>query len=337
MFRTRIGLLAALLVVPAWSLSVMAKPARGGKKPAPTPTTTPAPTASAGGDASGAGAPGDGAPPDAASAGTTPPAAGGGDDSGADQTSPCAIDPEGDLCKQQKETDAKVAAAANRKVSGQMYAVQQIYVKRKYRVELNPYFAFTLNDQFVSHPGPGIALNVYLTNSFAIGGNFNWYKGLDQVSGFTADIRRTNQLVIPLNIYDYSAALNFTYVPIYGKFAGFGNFIFHYDFYVVGGAGIMVDQPIAVVNPDIRSFSPKLNVAGNLGLGLRIFFNRWLAATLELRDYAFDDQIENTALDKLTSTNPKDWTQDVGIVNNIQAQVGLSFFIPPTFSYYLPK
>ena len=34
---------------------------------------------------------------------------------------------------------------------------------------------------------------------------------------------------MPLNEYQWSADLNFTYVPMYGKFAGFGDFIFHYD------------------------------------------------------------------------------------------------------------
>ena len=42
-----------------------------------------------------------------------------------------------------------------------------------------PYFAFTLNDQFVSHARPGLALNYYITQVLAVGVNGNWYGGLN--------------------------------------------------------------------------------------------------------------------------------------------------------------
>ena len=57
----------------------------------------------------------------------------------------------------------------------EVYAVEQIYALRRHRLELNPYWGFTLNDQFVSHPGPGMDLKYYVTNVLAIGLNGNWY------------------------------------------------------------------------------------------------------------------------------------------------------------------
>ena len=39
---------------------------------------------------------------------------------------------------------------------------------------------------------------------------------------------------MPLTEYQWGAALNFTYAPLLGKFAGFSDFIFQYDAYVVG-------------------------------------------------------------------------------------------------------
>jgi outer membrane beta-barrel protein len=126
---------------------------------------------------------------------------------------------------------------------------------------------------------------------------------------------------------------------MYGKFSGFGDFIFHYDAYVVGGVGAITTRPIAVVDPDNRSFSwgsPK--VAFNAGLGLRIFFNRWFAAVLEVRDYIFLDKLENTAFVQPSQvTNSANWFGENKLTNDVQAQIGVSIFLPFSWDYRLPK
>jgi outer membrane beta-barrel protein len=165
--------------------------------------------------------------------------------------------------------------------------VEQIYVLRYHRVELTPYWGFTLNDQFVSHPGPGLNANFYITNVFAVGLNGNFYDGLNSPSDFNFQTRRSTRVAVPLNEYQWSAALNFTYVPVYGKFAGFGSFIFSYDLYATGGVGAISTRPIPVIDPDNRTFSFVPKVCFNLGIGLRVFLTRWLAVTGEIRDYIY--------------------------------------------------
>ena len=78
----------------------------------------------------------------------------GGDEAGAEGGlgDICQIDP--DACPKISMTDA-----AKRDLHAQLYAVQQIYALRRERFEVQPYWGFTANDQFVSHPSPGIALN----------------------------------------------------------------------------------------------------------------------------------------------------------------------------------
>ena len=107
-----------------------------------------------------------------------------------------------------------------------------------------------MNDQFVSHPGPALGLNFYITNVLAVGVGGGYYFNSD--SKFNAETRRAARVAVPLTEYQWQAALNFTYVPMYGKFAGFSDFIFHYDAYVVGGVGAISTRPIAVVDPDNR-------------------------------------------------------------------------------------
>src|SRR5262249_24540365 len=144
--------------------------------------------------------------------------------------------------------------------------------------------------------GPGLALNFYITNVLAVGVNGNLYAGLNVNSDFNFQTGRAARVSQPLTEYQWNANANFTYVPAYGKFAGFGDFIFHYDFLVLGGVGAIATRPIAVVDPDNRSFSYKPKVSFHVGGGLRIFFNRWFAAVLELSDYIFFDELENAQI-----------------------------------------
>jgi outer membrane beta-barrel protein len=227
---------------------------------------------------------------------------------------------------------------AARKFNEPLYAVQQIFALRVRRFELNPYWSFTLNDQFVNHTAPGLAFNYYITNVLAVGVNGNYYAPFNKDKEFNAQVRRAARVAVPLTEYQWGAAFNFLYVPAYGKFAGFGDFIFHYDAYVVAGVGALSSRPIPVIDPDNRNFEYDTKLAVNAGIGLRVFFNRWFAAMFELRDYIFPDRLEN--LDD-TAPNPSDkatWYEDrTRLTNNVQAQVGVSIFIPFSFDYRLPK
>jgi outer membrane beta-barrel protein len=327
MNQARIGLLviAALLAGPSYAYA-QKKP----KKPAAAKAAAAQPAAAAAAPAPGSPveldadnpqAPAGEAPAEGAAAGETPgaaPSEGGLGDI-------CQIDPS--ACPTLNMEDA-----AKRPLNEQMYAVQQIYALRARRFEIMPAWNVTLNDQFVDHPGPVLALNYYVTNVLAIGINGGYYFNSDKV--FNAQTRRAARVSVPLTEYLWQAAVNFTYVPMYGKFAGFSDFIFHYDVYMVGGVGAIMTRPIPVVDPDNRSFKwgdPK--VAFNVGIGLRIFFNRWFAADLEVRDYIFQDKLEATtvAVSAADKANSATWYGENKITNNVQAQLGVSIFLPTSW------
>jgi len=273
---------------------------------------------------------------------------GGGTDADADLD---AEEPEGEagglggICEIDPEACPKLDfdKEAARDINQQLYAVQQLFVLRVRRLEIQPYFALSLNDQFVNHNGPGAALNYWITNVLAVGGNFTWYGGLNSDSSFNFQTRRAARVNVPLTEYVWGAAGNFTYAPIYGKFAAFQDFIFQYDTYVVGGVGAHSFKPIPVIDPDNRSFTDLTSVAFNAGVGLHIFFNRWLAATLELRNYIFFETLENTCIAGTSPECPGDprdqttWTDEEPLTVNVQAQLGLSIFFPFSFEYRLPK
>lgn len=315
--------------VSMWSTDAAAQ--RGKKKPAPKPAPAapaapaepaPAPAAPAGGEIElDTDKPAEAKPAEAA---PTPPAGGEG--------GICDIDPS--ACP--KPEDLK--KAAGREIKQEIYAVQQIYALRARRIEVNPFWAASLNDQFVGHTGPGLAVNYYISNVLAVGLNGTYYTNVD--SSFNADVRRSARVAVPLNDYLGGANLNFSYVPVYGKFAGFGDFIFHFDAYVVGGVGGLWTRPIPVIDPDNRKFDWKMKVAFNAGVGLRIFFNRWFAAMLELRDYIYNEELENlkVATNQQQQQDKSTWFADKGqLTNNVQAQLGVSIFLPFSWEYRLPK
>lgn len=241
----------------------------------------------------------------------------------------CEIDP--DACP---KLDFDKEAA--RDIREQVFAVQQLFVLRRWRFEVQPFWQVPLNDQFVGHSGPGLALNFWITNVLAVGVSGNYYEPFNSDSEFNFQTRRAARVSVPLTEYRWNGNLNFTYTPVIGKFSGFGDFIFQYDAYVVGGVGAISTRAIPVIDPDNRGFDWRTGIAFNAGIGLHIFFNRWLAATLEVRDYVFNDKLENTVI----SDTPQDratWDGETKLTNNVQAQLGIAIFFPFSFEYRLPK
>jgi outer membrane beta-barrel protein len=246
----------------------------------------------------------------------------------------------GDICKIDPAAcpvlDMKKEAA--RPIKESIYAVQQLYVMRARRFEFEPWWNLrSLNDQFVQHPGPGIAINYYITNVLAIGGNFRYYAPFNVDSSFNGQVRRAARVAVPLNEYQWGASLDFSYVFAYGKFAGFGDFIFEYDAYVLGGVGALSTRPIAVIDPDNRNFEYKPKVAFDAGLGLRIFFSRWFAVNVAVKDYIYNETLENLQTDELRRGDQSTWLGEKSLTNNVELQAGFSIFVPFSFDYRLPK
>jgi outer membrane beta-barrel protein len=250
---------------------------------------------------------------------------------------------EGDVIEGLAGAEAEIAEAEGPERADeareQIFAVQQIYALRINRVEIFPSAAFTLNDPFVSHHAPAIGLNYWFTNVLAVGVNFLWYEGLENESDLNFFVRRSTRLAVPVSAYQFGAHLAFTYVPIYGKFAMFNEFIFQWDSYIVGGVGLMRTRPIPVVDPEVRRFDYDVRVAFNLGVGLRVFVSRWFAIFGELRNYMYLEQLEALDVQLGDARFREDtWTQDApAFTSNFTVHIGFTIFLPFEFDYRLPR
>ena len=59
---------------------------------------------------------------------------------------------------------------------------------------------------------------------------------------------------------------------------------------------------------------------------------------LEVRDYIYNEQLESLTISPTEPTNSSTWYDNgTHITNNVQAQIGVSVFLPFSWDYRLPK
>ncbi len=221
-----------------------------------------------------------------------------------------------------------------------VWAVQQVYALRAHRVDVQPSFGFSMNDPFVQHQAFSVGAAFYITEVLAAGISFNWYRGLNAPTETNFSVSRATHQTVPINEYMLGAQINFTYVPIYGKFALLKEWIVHWDVWVLGGGGFIFTRPYAVIDPEYREFDFGMKFSFNVGIGGRLYLTRFAAIFVELRDYIFPEELESletfsTAEDRAVK---EDWIDDnYKLTNNVMLHVGVSLFLPFTFDYKLPK
>jgi len=280
-------------------------------------------------------------PPAEAGAGEQPAEGAEGEAGGEAEGSASTGDVLAELTAEGGPTEEKVEGGIQREAetAEEIFAVQRMYVLRNGRFELAPSLAFTVNDPYVSHPALAVGLNYWVTNVLAVGGSFLWYQGIESESDLNFSVRRSTRLAVPITEYQLGAHLNFTYVPIYGKFSMFNDAIFQWDSYVVGGVGMMRTRPVAVVDPAVRSFDFDWRVAFNAGIGLRVFVTRYFTVFGELRDYIYLEKLENLQVE-LGDAREEESTwidEEATLTNNVALHVGITLFFPFTFDYRYPK
>ncbi len=221
-----------------------------------------------------------------------------------------------------------------------IWAVQQVYALRAHRVDVQPSFGVSMNDPFVQHQSFNVGAAFYITEVLAAGISFNWYRGFNAPTETNFSVSRATHQTVPINEYMLGAQINFTYVPIYGKFALLKEWILHWDVWVLGGGGFIFTRPYAVIDPEYREFDFGMKFSFNVGIGGRLYLTRFAAIFVELRDYIFPEELESletysTAEDR---ERKSDWIDDnYKLTNNVMLHIGVSLFLPFTFDYKLPK
>jgi outer membrane beta-barrel protein len=201
------------------------------------------------------------------------------------------------------------------------------------RLELAPLAGVTLNDNLIHHYSVGGELNFYLTDVFSIGVQGQYF--IKERSGRDSLVGLQYNRVPTLNKYKYAGALNFGYVPGYGKFTLFNKYIWHWDIFVSAGVGAILTEIIPRIASD-PAFQ-NINIMPDFGLGTRFFLNDWLTVNFALRDYVFNDKFEPTDRTRGEDIATVKAHASSQFVNNIMFFASVGFYLPTSFQYRTPR
>jgi outer membrane beta-barrel protein len=180
---------------------------------------------------------------------------------------------------------------------------RKVYLKRS-RFELAPFVTVSVNDPYYSKVGATVRGAWYLADTLAIAGRFSALGVVPTDDVSTA--KRTFGGRIFYSVPQWVATGNVEWSPIYGKVA-FLNSILHFDAYVLGGLGAVRTETSALPGRG-------LNLAADLGLGVRFVTRDWLAVNVALINTSYVDQPLNSS---------KGATQNMLTLN-----AGVSVFLP---------
>jgi outer membrane beta-barrel protein len=199
------------------------------------------------------------------------------------------------------------------------------------RTELYPFVATTMNDNMIRHDTIGGEFNYYLTDALAIGVEGQYY-----VHTFAEPfdlVARQARRLPTVNQYNWSTALDFHYVPVYGKFAVLDHKLITWEVFFTAGVGVGQSEVV----PRDKAFPGFTNllIQPNAGASMRFFLAKWLTVNLGIRDYLFIDKYEptNRSATMNATASEAQANADSAFVNNIMFQIGLSFWLPTSFEY----
>jgi outer membrane beta-barrel protein len=196
------------------------------------------------------------------------------------------------------------------------------------RIELLPTWGVTMNDNIIQHVQFNGQLNYYLTDVLAVGVEGGIFvKNLREPFDLVA---REARRLPTVNKYNYAAALNFHYVPVYGKFAILDRKIIHWETFFTAGVGFTQSE-VLPRDPALQPFKNFL-ITPNVGASMRFFITRFLTVTLGVRDYVFVDKFEAVGRTEISGSQAKE-NASSALINNVMFQAGISFWFPTGFEY----
>lgn len=232
----------------------------------------------------------------------------------AQEKAPEAAAVDADLAKEvdNAATDENVDAGTGKTLQERIRAVSRRTFLKQGRFELAPLGGISANDPFFRAWTVGARGSYHLSEEFSIdvgGAGTVWEEPLDIFRALNVDpediaddLKNNLQTA---SLYGYADA-GVTFSPFYGKVALAAELVGHFDTFISGGVGAVFDSSPSVVHPALE-----------LGVGSRLFLNRWLVARADVRNYLY----------------PADVGNEVVFGNLLMLNVGVGIYFPLDFDY----
>jgi outer membrane beta-barrel protein len=184
---------------------------------------------------------------------------------------------------------------------------EELLAKRKYRLTTERLFVKSLRHELALMTG--YYVSDLFDGTFDFGGRYTFFMsenfgtelsvGWSRLRTTTADaVEESNNFDLPLARNDIVRAFgSLAWSPLYGKVRLVAGSIWRYDFYLLAGPGVVVD-PVSY------------GIAGNFGVGLRVFLHQAVALRFEIRDYLYGQEL----LSEEYIVNDLAFTAGVGIL-----------------------
>lgn len=181
---------------------------------------------------------------------------------------------------------------------------RKVFVKEG-RFELAPFTGFSTNDAFFRRWTLGSRASYHLQDSFSLDVGGAWNVISEKLDSVRVVGEALSAIPDQATLYGYADA-GVTFAPVYGKVSLLSESVIHFDGFVSGGLG-------AVFTSDQDGIQPTMQ----LGVGTRIFLNRWVVLRADLRDYIY----------------PQERSGFSTLQNLLMLTLGVGFYYPLDFEY----
>lgn len=202
-----------------------------------------------------------------------------------------------------------IDAGTGKTLQERIRAVSRRSFLKANRFELTPHSGFSTSDPFTRSWVAGARGAWHFNEEFALdfGGAYAFFpQQLDifrvlNVEPEDLDLDKLSSTAL----IGYADA-GITFSPFYGKVALASELVGHFDVFISAGAAAVFDTSAQLVHPGLE-----------LGLGSRLYLTRWLAARVDVRNYAYAN----------------DTGGQLGLANLTMLNFGLAFYLPLEFDY----
>lgn len=202
-----------------------------------------------------------------------------------------------------------VDAGTGKTLQERIRAVSRRSFLKANRFELTPHSGFSTSDPFTRSWVAGARGAWHFNEEFALdfGGAYAFYQQpLDIFEVLNAEISDDARASLSSTALIGYADIGVTFSPFYGKVALASELVGHFDVFVSAGAAAVFDTSAQLVHPGLE-----------IGLGSRLYLTRWLAARVDVRNYAYATQNGN----------------ELALANLTMLNFGLAFYLPLEFDY----
>ena len=239
--------------------------------------------------------------------------------------------------------------------------VRHKYELRSLRFEIAPTFEATVQADYKHTVSGGVKIEYHLTDSLSFGGMIFFGSGIntqltDAVNGSLQPTSSAGdptpsqqQFLEHLNTMPLHGGAGVTFTPWFGKISLFSKLYLAFDVYLSGGFGFaQLKNDMAQDNCDPVKDGTRINAAGmqedlfddprndcawnsgfksgvQVGAGMHVFMNKWIALDISFRDYFFKD---NPSGQDFNADRQVDGS-DPRFLGHLFVGVGVSLFLPP--------